>query len=135
MLRSGQSRRRALSGKVYIGLLDGRLVALNAQTGLPEWAVQTTPPGADYTITGAPRVVKGKVVIGQGGAEYGVRGFLAGYERTPASSHGSSTSFPAIRRSRLKTRRWRARRRPGTGSGGSPAVAARRGTASPTTPN
>ena len=67
-------------GRVYVGLLDGRLVALNAQTGMPEWAVQTTPPGTDYTITGAPRVVKGRVVIGQGGAEYGVRGFLAGYD-------------------------------------------------------
>lgn len=67
-------------GKVYVGLLDGRLVALNAETGLPAWAVQTTPPGTDYTITGAPRVIKGRVVIGQGGAEYGVRGFLAGYD-------------------------------------------------------
>jgi quinohemoprotein ethanol dehydrogenase len=67
-------------GRVYIGLLDGRLVALNAQTGIPEWAVQTTPPGSDYTITGAPRVIKGRVVIGQGGAEFGVRGFLAGYD-------------------------------------------------------
>ena len=66
-------------GHVYIGLLDGRLVSLNAQTGQPEWAVQTTPAGTDYTITGAPRVIKGNVVIGQGGAEFGVRGFLAGY--------------------------------------------------------
>ena len=47
---------------------------------MPEWAVQTTPPGTDYTITGAPRVIKGKVVIGQGGAEYGVRGFLGAYD-------------------------------------------------------
>ena len=67
-------------GRVYVGLLDGRLVALNADTGTPVWAVQTTPPGTDYTITGAPRIVKGKVVIGQGGAEYGVRGFLAAYD-------------------------------------------------------
>jgi quinohemoprotein ethanol dehydrogenase len=67
-------------GKVYVGLLDGRLVALDADTGAVVWAVQTTQPGTDYTITGAPRVIKGKVVIGQGGAEYGVRGFLAGYD-------------------------------------------------------
>ncbi len=44
------------------------------------WSVQTTPPNSDYTITGAPRVIKGKVVIGQGGAEYGVRGFLGAYD-------------------------------------------------------
>ena len=67
-------------GRVYVGLLDGRLVALDAETGAPVWAVQTTPPGTDYTITGAPRIIKGKVVIGQGGAEYGVRGFLAAYD-------------------------------------------------------
>jgi len=66
-------------GKVYAGLLDGRLVALDAQTGKPVWAVQTTPANSDYTITGAPRIIKGNVVIGQGGAEYGVRGFLGAY--------------------------------------------------------
>ncbi len=66
-------------GKVYIGLLDGRLVALDAETGKPVWSVQTTPPNTDYTITGAPRIIKGNVVIGQGGAEYGVRGFLGAY--------------------------------------------------------
>jgi PQQ-dependent dehydrogenase (methanol/ethanol family) len=67
-------------GRVYVGLLDGRLVALDAETGAPVWAVQTTPPGTDYSITGAPRIIKGKVVIGQGGAEFGVRGFLAAYD-------------------------------------------------------
>jgi quinohemoprotein ethanol dehydrogenase len=67
-------------GKVYVGLLDGRLVALDAETGKVAWSVQTTPPNTDYTITGAPRVVKGKVLIGQGGAEYGVRGFLAAWD-------------------------------------------------------
>ncbi len=67
-------------GKVYVGLLDGRLVALDAETGKTVWSVQTTPPNTDYTITGAPRVVKGKVLIGQGGAEYGVRGFLGAYD-------------------------------------------------------
>ncbi len=67
-------------GKVYVGLLDGRLVALNAETGAVVWSVQTTTPNSDYTITGAPRIIKGKVVIGQGGAEYGVRGFLGAYD-------------------------------------------------------
>jgi PQQ-dependent dehydrogenase (methanol/ethanol family) len=66
--------------KIYVGLLDGRLVALNKDTGLVEWSVQTTPRGADYSITGAPRIVKGNVVIGNGGAEYGVRGFVTAYD-------------------------------------------------------
>ena len=65
--------------KVFVGLLDGRLVALNKETGTVEWTVQTTPPGSDYTITGAPRIVRGKVVIGNGGAEYGVRGYVTAY--------------------------------------------------------
>ena len=67
-------------GRVYVGLLDGRLVALDAETGHVSWSVQTTPVGSDYSITGAPRIVKGKVVIGNGGGEYGVRGFLTAYD-------------------------------------------------------
>ena len=66
--------------KVYVGLLDGRLVALDKDTGLPVWAVQTTPVGSDYSITGAPRVVGGKVVIGNAGAEFGVRGYVTAYD-------------------------------------------------------
>jgi PQQ-dependent dehydrogenase (methanol/ethanol family) len=67
-------------GKVYAGLLDGRLVALDASDGTVAWAAQTTPPGLDYSITGAPRVAKGKVVIGNGGAEFGVRGYVTAYD-------------------------------------------------------
>jgi quinohemoprotein ethanol dehydrogenase len=67
-------------GRVYVGVLDGRLAALDAATGEPVWEVQTTDPELPYTITGAPRVVKGKVVIGNGGAEYGVRGYVTAYD-------------------------------------------------------
>jgi quinohemoprotein ethanol dehydrogenase len=67
-------------GKVYVGLLDGRLVALDAKTGEVTWSVQTTPVGSDYSITGAPRIVKGMVLIGNGGGEYGVRGYLSAYD-------------------------------------------------------
>jgi PQQ-dependent dehydrogenase (methanol/ethanol family) len=67
-------------GRVYVGLLDGRLVALDAKNGDIAWSVQTTPPGSDYSITGAPRIVKGRVLIGNGGGEYGVRGYLTAYD-------------------------------------------------------
>ena len=67
-------------GRVYVGVLDGRLIALDAATGDLDWEVQTTDPGAPYTITGAPRIVKDKVIIGNGGAEYGVRGYITAYD-------------------------------------------------------
>jgi PQQ-dependent dehydrogenase (methanol/ethanol family) len=67
-------------GKVYVGALDGRLIALNADTGAVEWSVQTTDPKKPFTITGAPRVVKDKVLIGNSGAEYGVRGYISAYD-------------------------------------------------------
>jgi len=65
---------------VFAGLLDGRLVALDKETGLVEWVQQTTPPGQDYSITGAPRIAAGNVIIGNGGAEYGIRGYVTAYD-------------------------------------------------------
>jgi PQQ-dependent dehydrogenase (methanol/ethanol family) len=67
-------------GKVYAGTLDGRLVALDAKTGKVDWSVQTTDPKQPYTITGAPRAVKGLILIGNGGAEYPVRGYVSAYD-------------------------------------------------------
>jgi PQQ-dependent dehydrogenase (methanol/ethanol family) len=67
-------------GSLFVGTLDGRLVSLNAKTGTVNWTVQTTDRSKPYTITGAPRVVKGKVIIGNGGAEYGVRGYVSAYD-------------------------------------------------------
>ena len=70
----------AWEGKLYVGTLDGRLVAVDAATGKEVWSVRTTPEGSRYTITGAPRVAKGKVLIGNGGAELGVRGYVTAYD-------------------------------------------------------
>ena len=66
--------------KVYVGTIDGRLVALDRKTGAPVWSVQTTPKDGPYAITGAPRIAGGKVVIGNAGSEYAVRGFLSAYD-------------------------------------------------------
>jgi quinohemoprotein ethanol dehydrogenase len=65
--------------KVFVGTIDGRLIALDAMNGKPLWSVRTFDPALPYTITGAPRVVKGTIVIGNGGAELGVRGFVSAY--------------------------------------------------------
>ena len=66
-------------GRVFVGVLDGRLIALDAATGKLVWEVATVDSSLPYSITGAPRVVKGKVLIGNGGAEFGVRGFISAY--------------------------------------------------------
>ncbi|MEX2582132.1 MAG: PQQ-dependent dehydrogenase, methanol/ethanol family [Gemmatimonadota bacterium] len=67
-------------GKVYVGVLDGRLAALDAATGEVVWETVTVDQSQPYTITGAPRIVDGKVIIGNGGAEYGVRGYVSAYD-------------------------------------------------------
>lgn len=67
-------------GRVYVGTLDGRLVALDAGSGEVLWDVNTIDRSKAYTITGAPRVVKGKVIIGNGGADLGVRGYVTAYD-------------------------------------------------------
>jgi len=69
-------------GRVFVGALDGRLIALDARTGKEVWSVDTVDhaSGAHYTITGAPCVVKDKIVIGNGGAEFGVRGYVTAYD-------------------------------------------------------
>ena len=67
-------------GKVFIGVFDGRLEALDAKTGELVWSQVTVDQSKPYTITGAPRVVKDKVIIGNGGAELGVRGYVTAYD-------------------------------------------------------
>ena len=67
-------------GRVYAAALDGRLTALDAKTGKPIWTTVTVDQKKSYTITGAPRVIHGRVLIGNGGSEYGVRGYLSAYD-------------------------------------------------------
>jgi hypothetical protein len=67
-------------GKVYLGTLDGRLIALDAKSGNPVWEVVTADQSNPYAITGAPRIVKGMVLIGNAGSEFGVRGYLSAYD-------------------------------------------------------
>jgi len=70
----------AWGNKLYLGAYDGRLIALDARTGKVEWQADTVDQARSYTITGAPRVANGKVFIGNGGAEIGVRGYLSAYD-------------------------------------------------------
>lgn len=68
------------NGKVYAGTLDGRLIALDARTGRLVWEEITVDQSRPYTITGAPRAARGLIFIGNGGAEYGVRGYVSAYD-------------------------------------------------------
>ena len=67
-------------GKAIIATLDGRLIALDAATGKVVWSVQTTPRDMPYSITGAPRVFDGKVVVGNSGGDLGIRGFVSAWD-------------------------------------------------------
>ena len=70
----------AWKGKIYLGALDGRLIALDGKTGKVAWSVQTTDLKEPYTITQVPRIVKGMVIIGNAGAEYTCRGYVSAYD-------------------------------------------------------
>ncbi len=72
-------------GKVYVATLAGHLVALNADTGAVIWDKMTIPEGSHMAITGAPRIVKGKVLIGSAGSEYITRGYIAAYDAESGS--------------------------------------------------
>ncbi|HVO46304.1 MAG TPA: PQQ-dependent dehydrogenase, methanol/ethanol family [Steroidobacteraceae bacterium] len=67
-------------GKVYAGTIDGRLLALDAASGNLVWSTQTTDPAQPYSVIGAPRVFHDKVIIGVGGGEMGVRGYVTAYD-------------------------------------------------------
>ena len=65
---------------VLVGTLDGYLVAIDRASGRERWRTLTIDQSKNYSITGAPRVADGVVVIGNGGSEYGVRGYVTGYD-------------------------------------------------------
>ncbi len=68
-------------GKIFLASFDGRLVALDAKTGVPIWTVQTVAADNLQYITGVPRVFNGKVIIGQGGADLLERGYVTAYDQ------------------------------------------------------
>jgi quinohemoprotein ethanol dehydrogenase len=70
----------AWHGKIYLGTLDGRLIAIDARTGTQAWSTLTIDPSRHYSITSAPRIARGLVFIGNSGGEFGVRGYLSAYD-------------------------------------------------------
>src|SRR5438128_9437656 len=64
-------------GKIIAPVIDGRLEALDAETGKPVWEARVAFAQDNYTLTMAPRIAKGKVIIGGIGSEYLDAGFCA----------------------------------------------------------
>lgn len=83
-VRSGWDLNRGIAlwkGKVYVATWDGRLIAVDAATGSEIWSTMTVDPEKALYITGAPKVFKGKVLIGNGGTEHGAaRGYVTAYD-------------------------------------------------------
>jgi alcohol dehydrogenase (cytochrome c) len=69
-----------LGDTLFMGTLDARLVAIDAKSGHPLWTTKVADNTAGYSVTLAPLVVKDKVIIGVGGGEYGIRGFVAAFD-------------------------------------------------------
>lgn len=68
------------NGRIFSAALDGRLFGLDAATGKLVWSAETTDPKNGQTITGAPRVIGDKVIIGNAGADFGMRGYVTAYD-------------------------------------------------------
>ena len=136
VLRRRQSRRRGVGRKVYVGTIDGRLDRARRRDRQAGLGCQHDRSRWPYTITGAPRVVKGKVIIGNGGAELGVRGYVTAYDAETGKQSGASTPCRAIPPKGFENAAMRERpRKPGTASGGNTAAAAPSGIRWPTIPS
>jgi alcohol dehydrogenase (cytochrome c) len=69
-----------LGDTLFMGTIDGHLVAVDAKNGHSIWDVPLGRPEAGYALTHAPLIIKDKVIVGTAGGEYGIRGFLAAYD-------------------------------------------------------
>ena len=85
----------AWGSRLFVGTLDGRLIALDRKTGKPAWSVVTLDQAGNATITGAPRVVDGMVIIGNGGAEFGTRGYVTAYDAATGRQRWRFYTVPA----------------------------------------
>ena len=70
----------AYEDKIYLATLDAKLVALDAKTGKLVWQSEIADPELGYSETMAPTAVKGKILVGTNGGEYGIRGFVKAYD-------------------------------------------------------
>ena len=84
-----------LGDTLYMGTLDAHLVAIDAKSGRPLWNVEVASAKAGYSVTLAPLAVKDKIVVGVGGGEYGIRGFVAAYDARTGKEAWRFHTIPA----------------------------------------
>jgi alcohol dehydrogenase (cytochrome c) len=84
-----------LGNVVYLGSLDSYLVALNANDGSVIWQTRVANTSDGYTMTGAPLIANGLVVVGVAGGDFGVRGFLAAYDPVTGRQQWKFNTIPA----------------------------------------
>ena len=84
-----------LGDRVYVGTLDAHLVALDAKTGKVVWDVEVAPYKSNFTMTGAPLVARGKIIVGVGGGDFGIRGVIDAYDAKTGARLWRFTTVPA----------------------------------------
>jgi len=84
-----------LGDTLFMGTLDAQLIAIDAKTGHAIWKASVAKTTEGYSITHAPLVVKDKVIVGVGGGEYGIRGFIAAYDVTTGKEAWRFYTIPA----------------------------------------
>ncbi len=83
-----------LGNTLFLQKLDCFLVALDARSGNVIWQTKVCNPSDDYTMTGAPIIANGSVIIGVAGAEYGIRGFVAAYDPATGQQKWKFNTIP-----------------------------------------
>ncbi|MGD0435625.1 MAG: PQQ-dependent dehydrogenase, methanol/ethanol family [Bryobacteraceae bacterium] len=84
-----------LGNTLFVGTIDGRLIALDAVTGKPIWKVEVAKPEAGYSLMHAPLVIKDKVIMGTAGGEFGIRGFIAAFDANTGKELWRFYTIPA----------------------------------------
>ena len=81
-------------GKLFRTTLDANVIALDAKTGKEVWRTKSSDPKDGYSMTVAPLVANGVVIAGVAGAEYGIRGYLEGFDAQTGKSLWRTYTIP-----------------------------------------